>query len=112
MVFARELAVGLLDFLLARAALDAEDLVVVLVLQAPLYEGARPELKLAGGAALAQRIRHQPDERDVRPARLANAIVRGVQAFEGGLPYVIGKLREKPSEGAALLEGEVVVVHA
>jgi hypothetical protein len=29
MVFARELAVGLLDFLLARAALDAEDVVLV-----------------------------------------------------------------------------------
>src|SRR6185295_15732516 len=45
-VLARELAVSLLDFLVAGAALDAEDLVVVLVLHAPLYEGARPDFKL------------------------------------------------------------------
>src|SRR6185436_1932637 len=110
-IFAREAAIGFLDVLVARAALDAEDLVIALVLHAPLYEGARRKLKSAGGAALAQRIRHQPDERDVRTARLAHAIVRRVQAFEGGLPLFIRKLGEKPGEGAALLEGEVVVVH-
>ena len=35
MVFARELAVGLLDVVFGRAALDAEDLVVILVLHRP-----------------------------------------------------------------------------
>src|SRR6478735_3405603 len=39
-VLARQPAVGLLDLLVGRAALDAEALVVVLVLHAPLYWGA------------------------------------------------------------------------
>src|SRR6185436_9899910 len=65
-----------------------------------------------GGAALSQRIRHQPHERDVRAAGLAHAVVRRVQAIEGGMPFRLGELREEPGQSAALLEGEIVVVHA
>src|SRR5882762_4715402 len=69
------------------------------------------DLNLAVAAAFAQRIGHQPHERDVLAARLAHAVVGGVQAFQRGLLFAVRELREEPGQGAALLEGEVVIVH-
>src|SRR5262249_8262013 len=70
------------------------------------------DLNLAVAAALAQGIRHQPDEGDVLAAGFAHAIVRRLQALERSLSFGVGQLGEEPCEGAALFECEVVVVHA
>src|SRR5204862_4534362 len=53
-VLARELAICLLDLVLARRALDAEDLVIVLVLHAPNMGVLPPKLKRSQAARAAQ----------------------------------------------------------
>src|SRR6185295_993110 len=66
----------------------------------------------AAGAASSQRLGHQAHERDVGAARFAHAVVGRVQALEGGVPFRLGKLGNEPGQSAALLESEIVVVHA
>ena len=66
---------------------------------------------LAAGAAPAQGIGHQPDEGDVPAARFADAVIGCVQPFQRGVAFSFRELGEKAGEGAALLEGEIVVVH-
>src|SRR3954462_4913058 len=71
-----------------------------------------PDLNLAAAATLAQRVGHQPDERDVLAAGFADAIVGRVQALQSGLLFGLGELRQEPRQRASLFEREVVVVHA